>query len=285
MSMIVIVGTYRLIGSRPDGDSVRFYPNDPAEWDLVPGPVRRNALGGAQLRLDGIDTLETHYPTKRGETHQPRRFGRAAQEELLSWLGFSQVHRSDDDTVTDSVPRQADGYVFTRGADVHGRCVAFAGRGAAPGPSGRPMHVDVAAIQSTANHHQLRRGMAYPTFYRKLFPDLRAELADAAAQAKSDDEGFWPADLTFSGLKGEGLEQLAESATIMPKLFRRLADYLVLNDGDPSLAGFRAYVAERGDRMFILSTGHWTGFDFVISVTDQTVKLTAPLDDLVFEER
>ncbi|EQD86083.1 hypothetical protein N599_11505 [Saccharopolyspora erythraea D] len=285
MSVIVIEGTYRLVGSRPDGDSIRFYPNKPAEWDLVPGPVRRNAKGGAQLRFDGIDTLETHYPTKAGEVHQPPKFGQAALQELLTWVGFTDVRRDERDTVTSTVPEHAPGYIFTRGADVHGRCVAFAGRGRAPGPSGEPMHVDVAAVQQTANHHLLLQGMAYPTFYRKLFPDLRTEMIDATERAKSRRSGLWPFDLTFSGIKVEGLSQLTESAVIMPKLFRRLADYLVLNDGDPSLAGFRDYVEERGDRLFIISTGHSTGFDFVINVADQTVKLTTPLEDLVFEER
>ncbi|GAA2637836.1 hypothetical protein SMC26_23205 [Actinomadura fulvescens] len=53
MPMLVIEGTYRVIGARPDGDSVRFTPADPAQWDLVPGPhrVRRNSSGGAQLRF------------------------------------------------------------------------------------------------------------------------------------------------------------------------------------------------------------------------------------------
>jgi hypothetical protein len=38
MPMLVIEGSYRVVGAAPDGDSVRFYPNDPAEWDLVLQP-------------------------------------------------------------------------------------------------------------------------------------------------------------------------------------------------------------------------------------------------------
>jgi endonuclease YncB( thermonuclease family) len=285
MSMLVIKGTYRVIGSRPDGDSVRFYPNNPAEWELVPGPVRRNAKGGAQLRLDGIDALETHYATRAGEVHQPPHFAQEAAQMLLRWLCLANVTRDEHDTVTSSVPEQAEGYIYTRGADVHGRCVAFAGRGPSPLTSGERVHVDGAAVEQTANYFQLREGLAYPTFYRKLFPDLRAALIEATARAKSENRGIWQSDLTFSGIKVEGLQALTESATIMPKLFRRLADYLVLNDGDPSMAGFLDYLAERDDRLFIISTGHWTGFDTVVNVTDQTVKLTTPLEDLVFEER
>jgi hypothetical protein len=35
MTMLLIEGTYRVVGTQPDGDSVRFYPNDPAEWARV----------------------------------------------------------------------------------------------------------------------------------------------------------------------------------------------------------------------------------------------------------
>jgi len=49
-------------GAQPDGDSIRFTPDDPAKWDLITGTqVKRNASGAAQLRLDAIDALETHY--------------------------------------------------------------------------------------------------------------------------------------------------------------------------------------------------------------------------------
>ena len=61
MPMLCLAGAFHVTGTEPDGDSLRFRPDDPAQWDAVPGPVRRNASGAAQLRLDGIDALETHY--------------------------------------------------------------------------------------------------------------------------------------------------------------------------------------------------------------------------------
>ncbi len=66
MTMLVIEGVFRIGHTQPDGDSIRFYPTDPAQWNLVPAPhkVRTNAMGGAQLRLDAIDALETHYTPK-----------------------------------------------------------------------------------------------------------------------------------------------------------------------------------------------------------------------------
>jgi len=56
MAMFLIAGSFRITGAQPDGDSIRFTPNDPAKWDLITGPnrVKRNASGSAQLRLDAI---------------------------------------------------------------------------------------------------------------------------------------------------------------------------------------------------------------------------------------
>ncbi|GAB3877172.1 hypothetical protein GCM10029964_025770 [Kibdelosporangium lantanae] len=139
MAMMVIEGKYRIVGASPDGDSVRFYPNDPADWDRVGGPhkVRRNASGGAQLRLDAIDALETHFLTKAGEQHQPHRFGDAAASELLDWLGFTNVVRGGGGKVTKADPAEVPGYILTRTADVYGRCVAFAGKEPRPRPVAR----------------------------------------------------------------------------------------------------------------------------------------------------
>ncbi|MFI7700532.1 hypothetical protein [Nonomuraea sp. NPDC049480] len=287
MPMLVIEGTYKVVGARPDGDSVRFYANRPDHWNLVGGPhrVRLNAAGGAQLRLDGIDSLETHYSTEDGEVHQPLEQGQAAAQELLAWLGFTSVSRDPRETVTSAEPAKVPGYILTRGADIHGRCVAIAGRGPAPGESGGSIDVDVNLLRTTANHHLLLEGAAYPTFYRKLYIDLRDELTAVTAQARSRGAGLWPQDVTQTGAKIQGMDSLTDDVTIMPKLFRRLADYLALGDGAPSLGGFKDYLDARDDRLFVLSRGQWTGFDTLVDVIDGTVRLTRPPEDLVFDER
>ena len=86
------------------------------------------------------------------------------------------------------------------------------------------------------------------------------------------------------GVEVESLATLTDDAVILPKLFRRLVDYLTLNDDDPALAGFPAYLAQRQDQVFILSTGHYTGFDYVVEVKKQVVRLTVAPEDLVFQE-
>ena len=286
MPMLCLAGTFRILSTEPDGDSIRFYADDPAAWERVPGPnqVRTNAGGGAQLRLDGIDSLETHYsPRGGGPLHQPVDFAHQARDELVRWLGFRGVQR-DGETVTAATPEQLPGYLLTRGADAYGRCVALVGRGAAPAASGTQTMVKVADLRRTANHRLVATGLAYPTFYLKLFPDLRAELAKQALQAREAKKGVWPGDRTQKGVDVENLATLTDDAVVLPKLFRRLVDYLAINDRDVSLTGFAAYLEQRQDPVFILSTGTYTGFDFVVSVRDQVVKLTTDPEDLVFQE-
>ncbi|MER5666167.1 hypothetical protein [Streptomyces mirabilis] len=133
---------------------------------------------------------------------------------------------------------------------------------------------------------QLTEGLAYPTFYRKLFVDLRKEMTAAAQQARQAGAGLWPTDQTQSGAEVEGMSPLTDTAVLLPKLLRRPADYLQLNDGDPSPDGFHDYLEQREDRLLILSTGQWTGFYTVVNVTNgNTVRLAHAPKDLVFDEK
>jgi endonuclease YncB( thermonuclease family) len=284
MAMVLIAGSFRVTGAQPDGDSIRFTPDDPTKWDLIPGPnkVKRNASGAAQLRLDAIDALETHYGNPR--THQPLGLAHAAADELVNWLGFTNVVRAQDETVTSSTPNTVPGYILTRAADLYGRCIAFVGRGAPPQADGSAFFVDVDALRTTANHHLISTGLAYPTYYRALFPDLRKELTAAAKQARDNGLGVWARDATTTGFDVTGLDVLQDDILIVPKLFRRLVDYLHL--GDSSMAGFPAFLDQAGDKFFILSTGHsTTGLDAVVEVDGNKVKMTRPIEDLVFDEK
>lgn len=78
--------------------------------------------------------------------------------------------------------------------------------------------------------------------------------------------------------------RFTDSAILLPKLFRRLVDYLSINSGDVSLAGLPAYLATRDDRVIVASTGQVTGFDNILEVDGQTVRATHPPEDLVFIE-
>jgi hypothetical protein len=282
---LVLAGEFRIVGAQPDGDSIRFYPDDPSQWDDVGGPysVQRNASGGAQVRLDAVDALETHYAIPSGMVHQPLGLAHAARDAFLRWLGFTSVTR-DGETVTASEPAAVRGYVLTRSADKYGRCISFAGRGDPPGPSGGQVYVDAKLLRQCANYRLLQRGLVYPTYYRKLFPDLRAVFTAAVGQARPN-RGIWPGDLTQRGLTVESLAQVQQDAIILPKLFRRLATYLGMSDGMVSLAGFVAFLDQQDDRVYVMPDLHYTGLSTLIEVADQTVRLTIAPELLIFEEK
>jgi hypothetical protein len=283
--MLLIKGFYDIKGSQPDGDTVHFTADDPAQWSLVGGglgrAVEHSAVGRAKLRLDAVDALETHYGPNR--VHQPLEFAHAARDELLSRLGFTDVQRGSGETVTATTPATVPGFVLTRGADVHGRCIALAGSGTPPGDSGLEIDVDEEVLRTTVNHHLLTSGLAYPTFYRSLFTSLRVEMATVTKQARDAGRGLWPSDATTAGAKITGLSSLTDDVVLLPKLFRRLVDYLRLA---MPLTCFPAFLAGVGDRFSVLSTGErCVGLHRVVEVTNgQTVRMTHPPEDLLFED-
>ncbi|MGW4684119.1 nuclease [Streptomyces sp. NPDC004244] len=293
--MLLIRGTFKVSGgARPDGDTLPFIPDDVAEWKLVPGCRRilPAADGRAPVRLEAIDALETHYGTGEQEQHQPLKFAHRAADELLTWLGFTHVQRHDDETVT-TVPEQVPGYVLTRGTDVHGRCVALVGRRVPPAYSGYWIDVDEKRLQKTANHHLVASGLAYPTFYTGLPGSLRDALAAAAQAARAattpEKRGLWADDVTLTGAKITGMSSLTayNGAVILPKLFRRLKDYLELKPADPSLTCFPAFLAGAADTYRIPQRPKpITGLQHIVEISDgHTVRMTHHAEEIVFEEK
>ncbi|WP_131742821.1 nuclease [Actinomadura roseirufa] len=286
MPLSLIKGHYRILHTEPDGDSIRFVPDDPDAFTKLHLPARVNRGGGTQLRLDAIDALETHYtPSAHGGRvrHQPLRFAHAAGARLLEALGFQEVRR-DGETVVDASPEQVPGHILTRFADLHGRPVSFAYAGPGEHDDLADVHVDVPLLRQSVNHRLIAEGLAYPTFYSKLFPDLRAELTAATGQARAAGAGLWPSDVTTAGAEITADGDLDERLVLLPKLYRRLADYLTLGAGDPDLAGFHAFLATRDDRLFVISDAHATGLDTLVEVDGRTVRLTRPPEDLIFIE-
>jgi len=96
------------------------------------------------------------------------------------------VSVDDQSTVTSATPAVVPGFVLTRFADTYGRrgaggCAAAAGVGQPQAARGR--------IACT------------PTFYAKLYVDLRAELAAVAVAARQAGLGVWAQDATLPGFK------------------------------------------------------------------------------------
>ena len=286
MSLRLIKGKYRILHSQPDGDSVHFFPDDTEAFAKLRMNARLSPAGSVQLRLDAIDALETHYtPRAHGgfTQHQPLPLAHAPADRLLALLGFSDVKR-DRETVTSATPDATPGYILTRFADKYGRPVAFAYAGKNDGHDLGEVHVTAPMLRESVNHRLLAEGLVYPTFYSRLYPDLRAELTAAAQSARRTGNGVWSGDATTSGATVASLADLDDHIVILPKLFRRLVDYLALGAGDVSLDRFTNFLATRDDRLFVISEAHATGLDTITAVAGQKLRLTHPPEDLIFVE-
>ncbi|MGV9316894.1 nuclease [Streptomyces sp. NPDC003691] len=293
MAMLLIRGRFTVGGrAKPDGDTLPFIPDDVADWKLVPGErqVVPKADGRANLRLEGVDALETHYGPLGNVDHQPLGLAHQAADELLKFLGFKTVVRKKDETVT-TTPDSVPGWILTRGADAYGRCVSFVGKGTPPVYSGYWTGVDDDLLKSTANHRLLQLGLAYPTFYAGLPDYLRELLTEASEKARTGRKGVWRRDKTLDGVKITGMGSLSNDRTgavILPKLFRRLKDYLDFTDGKPSLDCFPAFLAGAGDEYRLLPEDDklHRGLQNLIEVTaGNTVRMTRPAAEIVFKEK
>jgi endonuclease YncB( thermonuclease family) len=289
MPLTLIRGTFQVLGASPDGDSVRFYPDNPDAFTIARLPARVNAHGGAQLRLDGIDALEIHYSPSGSHNrwHQPAELGDAASTALLGLLGFGTVTRDANQVVTAAQPAETRGHILTRFADKYGRPVSFV----FPGERSRTpdlgqVYLDPAGLRRSVNWQQLRAGLAYPTYYSKLYFDLRDELTATVTEARADGLGIWEHDVTSPGFRLISRQQLQDELVVMPKLFRRLAEYLDLDStGSVALTRFPQFLQSLDDRLFTVPDGHATSFDTLVQVRRQRVRLSVPPEQIVFQEK
>lgn len=288
MPFTLIKGTFQVVSYSPDGDSIRFHPGDPAlVLGLVNGDrARLNMRGDVQLRIEAIDTLETHFTPPSGGSpslHQPLSLAREATDALLEFVGITDVvwdqsHRNVI-SATDGTP----GYILTRSVERNGRPVAFVYAGGTSESDGADAFLDPARLRESYNWMATRSGLAYVTFYKGLFSDLRDELAEAARTARDEGKGVYAEDGSQAGFNATGLEVISDQIPILPKLFRRLSDYMV-NSG--SAVGFKSTLAAAMEPVLDLTTSNFTHFDTVIEQADGStqIRLTRFPEALVFDE-
>jgi len=275
MPFTLIKGSYQVQGYEPDGDSVRFAADDQAMWRRLNGRVALNARGHAQLRLEAIDTLETHYLGQ----HQPMALAQKALDFLLVTLG---IHGARFDPLMTNVVAAQDGtpgYIVARQAEKFGRPVAFAFAGAAPEADGASLFLTPKRLKDSLNYQSVEEGLAYPTYYKGLFADLRDTITAAARTARLARRELWAVDATTTGFDVDDLSSVTDTHVILPKLFRRLVEFL---RGGGTVAGFKAFVEARAEPIIVLSTAHFTHFDTIVEVQGKHVRLTEQAENVVF---
>jgi hypothetical protein len=286
MPFTLIRGTYQVVGYSPDGDSIRFMADDTALLQgLRGGRVKINARNHAQLRIEAIDTLETHYspPSGGGTYHQPLPLAEAARSALLQFVGISNVRWDTGRNTVISANDGTRGYILSRSVEKNGRPIAFVYAGDPAEADGASVHLDVARLRLSYNHHALADGLAYATYYEGLFNDLRIGLTAALDQARAANRGIYAIDATNSGIDASSLRVLTEERAIMPKLFRRLLEYMV-NYG--TAVGFKDKLEQSHEPVLDLQTSNFTHFDTFIDQADGSdqIRMTRRPEELVFDE-
>lgn len=278
MPFKLIKGSFRVVGASPDGDSIRFHADDPALIRDLPGPRDTRPRPFAQLRLEGIDSLETHYAGR----HQPERWAHAATERLLDFVGITGVEWDARHSTIVAANDGTRGYILSREREKNRRPVAFLFAGDSAQPDGSDAFLDPAMLRDSFNFAALAEGLAYPTYYQKLFADLRDAMTEQVVAARAAARGLWPDDATNSGVDATDLSVLIDEVALLPKLFRRLSDYMA---AEGTALGFHEALAAAQEPVLDLATSNFTHFDTFIEQAEGStrIRLTVPPESLVFD--
>jgi endonuclease YncB( thermonuclease family) len=293
----------RLVGSKPDGDSAWFKPDNPRLLSSIgQRSAKFNKGEFAQLRFEGIDALELHFP---GSDHQLKDPSVEARDFLLENLGFDPdeiEYAPNDDiptTIRSSRPIVVRAHILSRAIDPFGRPVAFVFPGNAPERSGSELYLDTARLDTSLNAALMREGHVYPAYYSGrmvngeriggLPGDLREHLTGIAVNAINNNKGLWPNDESTNSPQIRQQSDLFVLA-IWPKLYRRLAKYFDDPNADHSnLFKFRDWLqadcSGRDDLIIVLPIGEMMNLSDILTTTANTISMNFSPKDLVIVPR
>ena len=279
MSFTLIKGTFHVAGYSPDGDSIRFRALDSSLWKKLSGPaVQANARGHAQLRIEAVDALETHYM---GFT-QPLGEARKAGNFLLSFLGIDDVEWDENERTVVKARDGTEGYILARSTESNRRPVAFVFAGGSDEKDGGQINLDRSILKNSLNYRLLARGLAYPMYYNGLFSDLRSPLSRAVANARSGGLGLWPLDKTNKGFSVSSLKAVTEEVAVLPKLFRRIISYM--GEGG-KIDGFKEQLQKGCEPLVRISEVHFTRLDAIVEMKGEKVRLSELPENLIFMDK
>lgn len=277
-------------GSYPDGDSIWFKPDEPELLqDLGGRSADLNGGGFAQLRFEGIDALELHYP---GSNHQHKDGTVAARDFLLKKTGFTNVTFKDkpepeiDSYVQFCVPIDISGYILSQTIDPYGRPVSFVFTGNISRPDGDDVFLEVDKMEQSLNAKLMKKGHVYPAYYAPrgdvggLPWDLRNRLTSLSDNAWMRYWGVWEFDVSRENPQIKNMDELMELA-IWPKLYRRLALYF--KDDNNGLANFEQWLTDKNkdDRVFIMSRGEHTHLHNTFDINNNRINMRYWPEDII----
>jgi len=278
----LIKGSFPIINTEPDGDTIRFRPDDPRIVEGLGPDGQRPAFSqqGTQInvRFEGVDALETHF----SGTHQQLRLGQEAGARMLALAGFTSVERSGN-RITGSTPESLRGHILANTLDSYGRVIAFVFASEHPDADGSDVFLDPPTLGRSVNAALLAEGLVYPAFYTTLPLDLRDNLSAQSMLVRERAIGLWPEDAP-SVDRGAAVPDLRTAAELVmwPKLFRRLVSYF--QSGNAGLVGFDAWLRadpRNRDDYLQLPNGELGNMHDLVEVTGDIMRLRYRPEDLV----
>ncbi|MEL6670583.1 MAG: hypothetical protein AAFR61_00180 [Bacteroidota bacterium] len=271
MDYYLIKGYFHVVGYSPDGDSLMFEASSKKRWDKIESSHRDTFLekleeneGAVQLRLQGVDALETHYsasplPTPsayRGKSYskaekpktrqhrQPEEFGDAATARLLeyldvesaTWGSFFGRHYIKEinikrgtrtSTYKTKNKDKIPGYIIVNDYDRKGRPIAWIFGGKTSTRDGTRFTTSrlKSRLKQSINYKLVADGMVYPYFFFTLAASLRDVLVEGVKKAQADKLNLWSKDRSEKGITLRRFDQITDDYLIFPYLFRRLVKH------------------------------------------------------------
>ena len=280
-------GQLAVLGYAPDGDSVRFLPDDPATLRRLTDGDRLEVSerdGTVQLRLDAIDAPESHYQGQAQPLADP------ARDDLLAAAGFTGLRYSTDGegTVEATTPERVPAAIAASLVETNGRPVAllFVGDAATSYPDGTAVTVDEALFDRSLNAAQTRIGRVYLTLYTSTPEAARTRFIALAREAGAGTPAplagtVWAADRSAGFRVTTQADVGPQGSLVLPKLFRRVTDYLA----SESTETFDAWLLDQGaDDDPVEAMGQRTTLSALVTQSGDQVSLTVSPLDLVFVE-
>lgn len=271
MPFTLIQGTFKPDTGKPDGDTVRFAPDNSMLVFMLNRrgrpPIINQDNKTISLRYEGIDAMENGARTPESSN---------ATEKNLDLLG-----------ITDTV-RETKGYILSNQLDPNGRAISFifTGKPKDGEADGDSIFLTPERLKTSINYKLIANGNAYPLFYDTLFYDLRQEITNMVQTVRKAKKGIWQDDATTEGVTWKGASSLDKLPPLFPKLWRRLQEYTLdrdFRDDSETLDEFIDYLQiKRSERVLVVSQGRFTGFDNVIEVNGNTIKLLFQPEELIF---
>lgn len=252
-------GWFVTSGYAPDGDTLRFAPDDPSDLGEL-AFVERLALGKdgtVPVRFEGIDAPELHFLGQ----EQPR--GWRALEVMLRAAGISEAR--------DAV----EGTIVARRCDPHGRVIGYVFR--------RGVAAD--DVRASVNAALLEAGAVYPLAYRSQPAGERHVFRALAQRARAKGLGVWPLDRSAQGVALRSVRSFGPyGALVYPKLFRRCATYLLEERGE-GFVEWLAASASTDDEVVVDGSAKVRRLSQVVVEERGAVRMTRDVMGMTFAER